>query len=316
MSSSTAKMSLWIMLVASAGTLLSAQSTDIILPEHSPSEFAPETVLVSVMDDNLEEETGLDKIVEEIGSDSTASEEEQQGGGEDPLVIISTNFGIAVFVSYNFVWLILYLYVYMRATDQYNWEKYASLGCEFCAKSTSTELDPDLGCEQCHTLYTDSSRRKWKDMSELREEPSLASVPLLARADKFLIGVAFLDASWIRATFSCCGSFKCRPCGCCNDWRSWENKQTAFFWLVAGTTPLFFCIVATVEVFYISLSEPWRFNVEENTDGYRDPGPKTFFPFARGEMCTRNKIAEMYQYDALYKKMVETKDVMDRNLSS
>ena len=155
---------------------------------------------------------------------------------------------------------------------------------------SETEL-PEHSClKQPCDWVPDPQRTMWRDLSELREEAELKNIPMPTKADQFLLGVTSLDTAWIRACFSCCGKFQNRPCGCCRKPEWWENKPTAIMWLVLGTNPLVFLLVATIEALYFLQCGVYNVGFMYTPlvceGGYRDPGPRTHFPLAYAEQVT------------------------------
>lgn len=259
-------MSWWtVLLLACLVTpvLSSGQSADVILSEQRPDEPAGSTMLVSV-DDPTPAPTSEVTLSE---ADAAAAAAGDDFAGEV--------FYVCVFITI-FVWLIIFGISYIKATEQYNWEKYIDQTC-----------------------FEHDGVTEWRDFkSELCVDPKLKSIPMLTNGDFFFLGVVFLDAAFVRAIFSCCGAIKmCRPCYFCP---RCENRQTALLWLWIGTFPPVFFFVALLEAFHCA--GLYRYDAETKPNGFRDPGPRTFLPYANGEQVMRNKVAMYYRADQAMKR--------------
>jgi hypothetical protein len=351
--------------------LVQADEAEAVVPQYTTLHrvATPEVALVAA--DGV---SGLDRIAAKLFSgpspeiahdtvdrvQNAAIMQEEQDAGDD----MNSKVFYLVLAICLFVWQLMFLQSYLKATEQYNWEKYTKKTRLLLDQDGYPRLDNE-GNWQCYGFEsqqtgkwevpgqwvpienddpelswsmrqpgrwvpeegsnpheginpnkyrfepTDTAKVKckwipeenppptmWRDWAELCEEPELKTIPMLTQADFFFLGVVFLDTSWIRATFSCCGRYQTRPCGWCKRPEKWENTQSAIMWLFLGTCPIVFFLVATIEIFYFTQCTD-HFTPVINEAGLRSPGPRTFFPFTIGEQIMRNQVAEIYRADII-----------------
>jgi hypothetical protein len=237
----------------------------------------------------------------------------------------------AMVMIYLFVWLLLFIIAYMRAANQYNYEKYVEAeDLEYVCTCGKIRCECGTGESTSATAAEGHERRvRWRDLAEIRNSEKYVHLPVMTRSDKFFVGSTVLDTRCIRFCSSCCGRYQCRPCSICElcnvKSQSWENQKTAFIWLWLGTSPFIFFITIIMELIFMFTVNPCiRTSVEDQENesvvrevrsnsnlsnkipkGLRDQGPKTHFPFARGDLLIRNKLAEIYQWEVQKAKLDE-----------